>query len=151
MAFQRFLSTFELFNKRFFELYSIYQRHYYMPTVYLWEYWWSCVPFCYTLKEVKSLPQVNKNLFGWKHLNLFCVYLRNHAFPFLWLIKFSGSLFSIFFLHNFSLLQFHWKKARENDILQLYEHSWRKSSAFTPWKSSPLEASSPRKTQNSQE
>ena len=34
-------------------------------------------------------------------------------FPFLWLIKFSGSLFSIFFLHNFSLLQFHWKKARK--------------------------------------
>ena len=110
-----------------------------MPTVYLWEYWWSCVPFCYTLKEVKSLPQVNKNLFGWKHLNLFCVYLRNHAFPFLWLIKFSGSLFSIFFLHNFSLLQFHWKKSTENDILQLYEHSWRKSSTFTPWtRSSPF-------------
>ena len=56
----------------------------------------------------RSLPRVNKNLFGWKHLNLFCVYLRTHAFPLLWLIKFSLVL-SIFFLHNFSLLQFHWK------------------------------------------
>ena len=82
-----------------------------MPTVYLWEYWWSCVPFCYTLKEVKSLPQVNKNLFGWKHLNLFCVYLRTHAFLFMidQVFGFFRYSFCIIFL-SFSSIE---KKARK--------------------------------------
>ena len=85
-----------------------------MPTVYLWEYWWSCVPFCYTLEEVKSLPQVNKNLFGWKHLNLFLRIFTKPCFSLFYDWSSFRVLFSRYsFLHNFSLLQFHWKKARE--------------------------------------
>ena len=61
----------------------------------------------------KSLPQVNKIYLDESIWTFFAYIYETMLFPFLWLIKFSGSLFSIFFLHNFSLLQFHWKKARE--------------------------------------
>ena len=126
-----------------------------MPTVYLWEYWWSCVPFCYTLEEVEVCLESTKIYLDESIWTFFAYIYEPMLFPLLWLIKFSLVL-SIFFLHNFSLLQFHWKKARENDILQLYEHSWRKSSTFTPWtRSSPFSKSlfpfTKRKTQNSQE
>ena len=77
-----------------------------MPTVYLWEYWWSCVPFCYTLEEVKVCLKSTK--FIWmKAFEPFLRIFTNPCFPFYdWS---SFRVLSIFFLHNFSLLQFHWK------------------------------------------
>ena len=81
-----------------------------MPTVYLWEYWWSCVPFCYTLEEVKVCLKSTK--FIWmKAFEPFLRIFTNPCFPFYdWS---SFRVLSIFFLHNFSLLQFHWKKTQK--------------------------------------
>ena len=85
-----------------------------MPTVYLWEYWWSCVPFCYTLEEVKSLPQVNKNLFGWKHLNLFLRIFTKPCFSLFYdwssfRVLFSRYSFCIIFLSFSSIEKKHGK------------------------------------------
>ena len=79
-----------------------------MPTVYLWEYWWSCVPFCYTLEEVEVCLESTKIYLDESIWTFFAYIYEPMLFPLLWLIKFSLVL-SIFFLHNFSLLQFHWK------------------------------------------
>ena len=107
-----------------------------MPTVYLWEYWWSCVPFCYTLKEVKSLPQVNKNLFGWKHLNLFCVYLRTHAFLFMidQVFGFFRYSFCIIFL-SFSSIE---KKHRKWYITIVWTQLEKKQHFYTMNKKQPF-------------
>ena len=67
------------------------------------------------------MPQVNKIYFLDESIWIFFlrIYLRSHAlFPYL-----IDQVF-LFFLHNFSLLEFHWK--HKNDILGLYEHSSRK-------------------------